>query len=36
MEKKVKLCYMDTDRLTVYTTTKDIYSEIAKDVEIRF
>ena len=31
-----KLCYMDTDSFTVYIKTKDIYIDIAKDIEKRF
>ena len=27
---------MDTDRFIVFIKTKDIYADIAKDVEIRF
>ena len=34
--EKVKLCYMDTDSLIVYTETDDIYKDIAEDVETRF
>ena len=33
---KAKLCYMDTDNFIVYKKTEDIYSDIAKEVEIRF
>ena len=36
MEKKEKLCYMDTDRFIVYIKTEDIFVDIAKNVEIRF
>ena len=31
--EKVKLCYMDTDSFIVYIKTKDIYKDIAEDVE---
>ena len=34
--EKAKLCYMDIDSFTVNTKTKDIYSDITKDVETRF
>ena len=34
--EKVKLCYMDTGSFIVYIKTKDIYVDIAKDVETRF
>ena len=33
---KVKLCHMDTDSFVYETGTKDIYKEIAKDVETKF
>ena len=33
--EKAKLCYIDTDSFIVYIKSKDIYSEIAKDLEIR-
>ena len=40
MKKKygdmVKLCYMDTDSLIMNIKTKDIYKDIAQDVEERF
>ena len=36
MEKKAKLCYMDTDSFIVYMKRDDIYKNIAEDVEIRF
>ena len=32
---KPKLCYMDKDCLIVYIKTKNIYSDIANDVEAR-
>ena len=35
-EEKSKLFYMDADSLIVYIKTKDIYSDIALDVETRF
>ena len=34
--KKIKLCYMDTDSFIVYVKTGDIYEDISKDVEKRF
>ena len=34
--EKLKLCYMDTERYTVYIKTEDIYSNISKDAETRF
>ena len=34
--ENIKLCYMDTDSLTVYVKTDDIYKDIAEDVEKRF
>ena len=37
MEKKQKLCYMDTDSFIVYKKKKeDISISIAKDIETRF
>ena len=33
--ENIKLCYMDTDSLTVYVKTDDIYKDIAEDVENR-
>ena len=36
MENTNKLCYMDTDSLTVQIRTKDTYVDIAKNVEISF
>ena len=33
---KIKLCHTDTDCFPVYIKTKDIFIEIAKDVETRF
>ena len=33
--EKGKLCYMDTDSFIVHIETKDIYVDIAKDVERR-
>ena len=35
MEKKQKLCYMNTDSFIVYKKTEDISINIAKDVETR-
>ena len=35
-EDMVKLCYMDTDSLIMNIKTKDIYKDIAQDVEERF
>ena len=35
-EEKAKVCYMETDSVTVYIKTEDVYSDIAKDVETRF
>ena len=32
----VKLCYMDTDGFIMHIKTKDVYKDIAKDVEKRF
>ena len=31
--EKVKLCYMDTDSFIIYIKTKEIYKDIAEDVE---
>ena len=31
-----KLCYMDTDSLIAHVKSKDIYKDIAEDVETRF
>ena len=31
-----KICYMDTDRLTVHVKTDDIYKDIAEDLETKF
>ena len=33
---KVKLCYMDTDSFVMNIKTKDVYKDIANDVEDRF
>ena len=33
--ENTKLCYMDTDNFIVYIKTKNIYVNIAKDVETR-
>ena len=35
-DEKAKLCYMDTDSLKVLLKTEDIYSNIGKNIEIRF
>ena len=35
-EKKLNLCYMDTDSLIYNIETKDFYKDIAKDVKERF
>ena len=35
MEKKTKLCYMDTESFIVYIK-RTIYVNIAKDIETRF
>ena len=35
-KEKAKLCFTDTDCFTVHVKSKDIYEDIAKDVEIRF
>ena len=35
-QEKGKLCYIDTDSFMVHIKTEDIYSDIAKDVKIRF
>ena len=32
-DEKAKLCYMDTDSFIVHVKTKDIYKDIAEDVE---
>ena len=32
-DEKSKLCYMDTDSFIVHVKTKDIYKDIAEDVE---
>ena len=34
--EKAKLCYMDIDSFILYIKTKNIYTDIAKDVETRF
>ena len=34
--EKARLCYMDTASFIFYIKTKDIYPDIAKDVETRF
>ena len=34
--EKTKLCYVDIDSFIVYVKTKDIYKDIAEDVETRF
>ena len=34
--KKVKLCYMDTDRFIMYIKTDNIYKNIVEDAEARF
>ena len=31
-----KLCYMDTDSFIIYIKTKDVYKDIADDIEKRF
>ena len=36
MVKKTKLCCMDTESFVVYIKTKEIYKDIAEDVETRF
>ena len=36
MKKKQKLCYIDRYSFVVYIKTEDIYTDIAKYVEIRF
>ena len=35
-EEKAKLCYMDTDKITIHVTTESIYEKIAADVDTRF
>ena len=35
-DEKTKLCYVDIDSFIVYVKTKDIYKDIAEDVETRF
>ena len=34
--EKAKLCYMDTGSFIVFTKTKDIYVDNAKDIKTRF
>ena len=34
--ENAKLCYMNTDSFIGYVKTKDIYKDIAEDVERRF
>ena len=34
--EKAKLCYMDTDSFIVHVKAKDIYKDIAEDIEQRF
>ena len=36
MEKKAKLCYMDTDEFIVYRKTEEIHCDISQDIETRF
>ena len=31
-----KLCYMDTDSFVIHVKTRDVYEDIADDVEKRF
>ena len=35
-QKNAKLCYMDTDSFIIHIKTKDVYEDIADDVEKRF
>ena len=35
-QQNVKLCYMDTDSFIPHIKTKDVYEDIANDVEKRF
>ena len=35
-QDSAKLCYMDTDSLIINIKTKDLYQDIANDVEKRF
>ena len=35
-QNDAKLCLMDTDSFTIYIKTKDVYEDIADDVEKRF
>ena len=35
-EEKTKFCHIDTDNFIVYIKIEDIYSNIAKYVEIRY
>ena len=35
IDKKAKLCYMDTDSFIVYVKTDDIYKDIREDVIIQ-
>ena len=34
--ENAKLCYMDTDSFIVHVKTKDIYKDLAEDVETKF
>ena len=34
-QKNAKLCYMDTDSFIIHIKTKDVYEDIADDVEKR-
>ena len=36
MEKKQKLCYMDTDSFIIYIKIEDIYVDITKNAKISF
>ena len=35
-QNDAKLCFMDTDSFTIHIKTKDVYEDIADDVEKRF
>ena len=35
-QNNAKLLHMDTDSLIIYIKTKDVYEDIASDVETRF
>ena len=35
-QNDAKLCYMDTDNFIIHIKTRDVYEDIADDVEKRF